>query len=298
MATAPQPSAAARREAAREAARQRREQEARRERRHRVLVIVAASVAVLVVAGAFGAVVIDSRRNASTHTDIAYGQASAKVRPPAADAVEAPTADALDGLVINAKGIGTDIPSDVHVAVYFDFQCPYCAKLEQANGPVLARLVGQGGVTVVYHPLAFLDRYSKNTLYSTRAANAAAVVAHSASDRFLPFLSALFAHQPPENSPGLTDAQIADAASEAGVPASVSATFTTTATGTYQDGDGNAHTGTWRTYAPWVFMLTAKAEKDFGAGFGTPIVMINGQQFTGDLYTPGALEQAIRAAQH
>ena len=40
-----------------------------------------------------------------------------------------------------------------------------------------------------------------------------------------------------------------------------------------------------------------QAERDFGASFGTPLVVINGQQFTGDLYTPGPLGQPIRTAQ-
>jgi len=35
--------------------------------------------------------------------------------------------------------------------------------------------------------------------------------------------------------------------------------------------------------------LALQAEGDFGASFGTPLVMINGQQFTGDLHTPGPL---------
>ena len=297
MVDASEPSAAARRQAAREAARQRREQQERRARRQRVIAIVASLVALLVVAGAVAAALIGSHRNGLTHTSIAYGQAGTSVQAPAADSVTAPAPNAADGLIINNKGIGNDNPSDVHVTVYLDFQCPYCGKFEQANGPVLAKLIGQGGVTVVYHPLAFLDRFSKNTLYSTRAANAAAVVAHGAGDKLLPFLSALYAHQPGENTPGLTDAQIADAAREAGVPDSVLATFTNTVTGTYNDADGNAHQGTWRTYSPWVYMLTQKAEKGFGASFGTPLVMINGQQFTGDLYTPGPLEQAISTAQ-
>ncbi len=158
---------------------------------------------------------LDSRRNAATHTGIADGQASAAVPPPAADSVDAPTPHALDGVVINSKGIGNDDPGDVHVAVSLDFPCPYCAKVEQANGPVLERLIAQGGVTVVYHPLAVLDRFSTNTLDATRTANAAATVAHGAGGRLLPFLSALFAHQPKENTPGLTDAPIVDAAREA-----------------------------------------------------------------------------------
>ena len=60
---------------------------------------------------------------------------------------------------------------------------------------------------------------------------------------------------------------------------------------------GTSHDGTWRTFAPWVFAQTAKAESDFGANFGTPTVLINGQPFTGDLYTKGPLEDAIHAAQ-
>jgi len=297
MANAPELGKTARREAAREAARRMREQEKKRARRSRIFAIVGACVATLAVVGTIGTVLIQSHRNSAQYAQVAYGGSDSAVVAPEASSVTAPVANATDGIIVNNKGLGSDNPSDVHVAIYFDFQCPYCRKFEEANGAALSALIQQGGVTLVYHPLAFLDRFSANTLYSTRSANAAAVVAHTAGDKFLPFIAALYAHQPAENTPGRTDSQISDAAREAGVPDSVAATFTDTIGGTYTDSKGNQHDGTWRQYAPWVFQQTAKAESDFGANFGTPTVLINGQRFTGDLYTNGPLEDAIRAAQ-
>jgi len=291
-----EPTKAERRAAAREAARLIREAEKRRVRRMRILAIVASSLAVIVVLGAVAFVVLQSRRTGAQYANVAYGGADVAASAPAPGAVTAPVANATSGILVNNLGLGVDRSSDVHVDLYFDFQCPYCQKFEAANGQALANLIAGGGVTLVYHPLAFLDRYSANTLYSTRAANAAAVVAQGASDRFLPFVAALFSHQPEENTPGLSDAEIAQIAADAGVPQEVASSFTNTVTGTYVDGKGNQHQGTWRTFAPWVFMLTQKAESDFGNQFGTPTVLVNGQRFTGDLYSDGPLEAAIVAA--
>ena len=76
--------------------------------------------------------------------------------------------------------------------------------------------------------LALFDRYSANTLYSTQAANAAAVVASKQGDKFAAFMAALYAHQLAENTPGLTDADIADLARGAGVSDAVASSFTDT----------------------------------------------------------------------
>ena len=43
-------------------------------------------------------------------------------------------------------------------------------------------------------------------------------------------------------------------------------------------------------------MLTQKARTEPGSGFGTPTVFVDGQRFTGDLYSEGPLEDAIRKA--
>ena len=93
----------------------------------------------------------------------------------------------------------------VKIDVYEDFMCPVCAEFERTTGPVINQLVGAGKVTVVYHPIAILDRHS-STQYSTRSAAVAAAAADG--HKFLEFHNALFARQPAENTPGLSDDQL------------------------------------------------------------------------------------------
>jgi protein-disulfide isomerase len=164
----------------------------------------------------------------------------------------------------------------VKLEVYADYMCPYCGRFERANGAEIARLVGDGTARQYLHPLNFLDQSSNGTRYSSRAANAVATVYDRAPDKLLPFNSALFANQPAEGSDGLSDEKIADLARQAGVPQSVTDTFTQ------------------GTFEPWV---AASTEAAFAAGLqGTPTVKINGQMFQGDLYTAGPLTEAITAA--
>ena len=61
----------------------------------------------------------------------------------------------------------------VTVTIYEDFMCPICGDLEAATRDWLPRYAAQGRVRVIYRPVAFLDRMSNGTEYSTRAANAA-----------------------------------------------------------------------------------------------------------------------------
>jgi protein-disulfide isomerase len=164
----------------------------------------------------------------------------------------------------------------VTVAVYLDYMCPYCGQFEKANGGELDRLIEEGTVRVELHPMSFLDKASGGTRFSTRAANAVATVAHRAPDKVLAVNRALFDRQPAEGSKGLTDAQIAEIATGAGVPQDVVTSFSAL------------------TFEPWVVEATQKA---FKAGVSnTPTVKINGEDFAGDLYTVGPLTQAIESA--
>jgi protein-disulfide isomerase len=152
----------------------------------------------------------------------------------------------------------------VTVEIYFDYMCPACGAFESANAGELDRLV------------SFLDDQSSGTEYSTRSANAVAVVADAAPDRVWAFHTALYGHQPREGSEGLSDEQIADVAADAGVPADVVDAFT----------DG--------TYRPWVASVTREA---FASGVqGTPTVKIDGVVFAGDVYAVGPLTEAIQSA--
>jgi protein-disulfide isomerase len=164
----------------------------------------------------------------------------------------------------------------VKLEIYLDYMCPYCGRFERANSAEIERLVANGTARVEIYPLSFLDRQSAGTQYSTRAANAVAAVADKAPDKVLTFNAALFGQQPEEGKPGLTDAQIAKLAADAGVPAGIVEGF---------------HEG---RFQPWIATSTDAA---FKSGItGTPTVRINGKKFDGDLYTAGPLTNAIMAA--
>jgi protein-disulfide isomerase len=164
----------------------------------------------------------------------------------------------------------------VKLELYLDYMCPFCGRFERTNGGEMDKLIADGTVRLELHPLAFLDRFSEGTRYSTRSANAIVTVAENVPDRLLAFNAALFANQPEEGSSGLTNDQIGSLAAEAGVPSDVVSLF----------GLG--------TYEPWLAQATDAA---FSSGItGTPTVKINGTVFKGDLYAVGPLTEAIVAA--
>jgi protein-disulfide isomerase len=102
------------------------------------------------------------------------------------------------------------------VAVFVDFQCPVCKSFEDQFGGDLQKLAKADKITLEYHPIAILDRYSQGTNYSSRAAAAAYAVAQENPDKFLDYLNILFQNQPTENTPGLTDQQLIDYAKQVG----------------------------------------------------------------------------------
>jgi protein-disulfide isomerase len=169
-----------------------------------------------------------------------------------------------------------DPDAPVRVALYFDYLCPACGAFEEANGGELTRLLDEGTVQVELRPMAFLDDLSEGTRYSTRTANAMATVADGAPDRTWAFHRALYAAQPAEGGPGLTDEEIADVAISAEVPQAVVDRF------------GDA------TFEPWAAAMTQRAFDD--GVEGTPTIVIEGRVFDGDPYTTGPLTEAIEQA--
>lgn len=164
----------------------------------------------------------------------------------------------------------------VKLEVYLDYMCPFCGRFERANNGEIDKLIADGTVRLELYPLAFLDRMSEGSRYSTRAANAVATVADRAPEKAAAFNKALFDNQPQEGTEGLSDARIAELAQQAGVPQAVVDVFDD------------------RIFEPWVAKST---EAVFDTGItGTPTVKINGEVFKGDLYTAGPLTQAVAAA--
>lgn len=102
----------------------------------------------------------------------------------------------------------------VRVDAFIDFLCPFCRRFELSSGPTLGRLVADGQVSLVYHPMNFLDEAS-TTNYSSRAAAASGCAADRG--RFVEYAHALFVNQPPEGGPGLSDAELAGIGSVVGL---------------------------------------------------------------------------------
>lgn len=188
------------------------------------------------------------------------------------------------GIPVGADGVaGTENEGAKTLDVYVDYMCPICKQFETLNAASIAEMREAGDLTLVVHPVSILDRASQGTEYSTRAASAAAWVADQAPEQFSAFHDAMFASQPQENTPGLSDEQIAQVAEQAGVPADVAAGIAS----------GEAH----ETYAEWVSAsseVAGNTESLLNAegGFGTPTVVIDGERFEG-WQAPGGLTQAI-----
>ena len=100
------------------------------------------------------------------------------------------------------------------VDVFIDFLCPFCRQFELSAGEALAAMVAAGQISLVYHPMDFLDAAS-TTRYSTRAAAAAGCAADGG--RFAGYAHALFVDQPPEGGAGLTDARLIEIGVAAGL---------------------------------------------------------------------------------
>jgi len=159
----------------------------------------------------------------------------------------------------------------VRVDAFIDFLCPFCRRFELSAGPTLAGLVSGGQVSLVYHPMNFLDEAS-TTSYSTRAAAASGCAADGG--RFAEYAHALFVSQPPEGGPGLSDAELAGLGRAVGL-------------------DGAAFTACLSdaAYSDWPPYVTARA-----AALGvdaTPTVLVAGAVVTPEARPIGA---AVAAA--
>jgi protein-disulfide isomerase len=168
-----------------------------------------------------------------------------------------------DGVVVGAGTVAVD--------AYIDFQCPFCRQFELTAGPTLDTLVADEIISLVYHPMNFLDAVSP-TNYSTRAAAAAG----AASDHgmFRGYTNALFVNQPPEGGPGLTDGQLVELGQDIGI--------------TDPEFAETIHRGRYLLWPPYV---TERAVQR-GIG-GTPSVFVRGIPVAA---RPGPLLVAVQAA--
>lgn len=172
----------------------------------------------------------------------------------------------------NSRGDGI-VTGDgpVTVDAYIDFLCPYCRQFEMSSGSTLGALLTDGKISLVYHPMNFLDEAS-TTQYSTRAAAAAGCASDEGA--FLRYLRALYVNQPEEGGPGLSDEELAALGATVGMdPARFGAAL---AQGRYMQ---------WPSY------VTDRAA-EVGVN-GTPTVMVNQQVVAAE---PQAITDAVSAS--
>jgi protein-disulfide isomerase len=230
-----------------------REMVLRRHRRRRTLAVSLVATVVIVAAALVGAGLVRA-------TNSEAGEAPSRV--------PAGTTGDKAGLVFSSGAVRVDL--------YLDYLCPECRNTERALAADLLTLKASGSVTLVYHPVAFLNDYSSPSGYSARAASAAACAADEG--KFEQYAAVLFDKQPAERGPGLSEAQLVAAGQDAGI---IEDSFATC-----------VHDG---TYDPWVTYVSDVAASDNVAL--TPVVMVDGRRIDVTGSDPGAsLARAVDEA--
>lgn len=171
-----------------------------------------------------------------------------------------------DGVVMSKPG------ASVTVEMYVDLQCPACKAYEERVAPTLEKLVADGTVKLVVHPIAILNRMS-STEYSSRAASAVASAADEG--KFWQYAKVLYAEQPPEGGDGLTADKLVELGKKVGL-----------------DSPEFAQSVKSEQYSDWVDQITQTA-KDKGIS-ATPTVLVNGDQITDS--TADGLKTAVEKA--
>ncbi len=266
-----------RREAAREKARTLRNQHRKKDRRRRVFLQGGLALVVIVIVAIVALVVTNGIRPPSrgplnmASDGIKIGSGFKAISTPALRPGEDPTPSKT-----NAKDV-------IAIQIYLDYQCPICGAFEKTNASQISTWVKTGAATLEIHPISILDRVSLGTKYSTRSANAAACVANFSPNNFFDLSALLYAHQPAENTNGLSDGQIISLVKKV-KPAKL---------GSIESCISN------QTFKSWVNAATTRATTGPITGTnvdkvsGTPTVIINGQQYTGAVNDSSAFASAV-----
>jgi len=172
--------------------------------------------------------------------------------------------------------------SVVDIHVYVDYLSPAARQWQLANAKQLASWVSDGAATLTYHPVSMLAAKSNGTKYSLRAASAAACVATLEPSKFFSFNNELLTRQPAVDSDGFSDKELADIAQATGSddPKKLRECIET------------------ESYATWVKGATERAISGIPGTndltlTGTPMVVVNGQQYVGDMSDAAEFSQFV-----
>lgn len=200
------------------------------------------------------------------------------------DQAPAATTEPTEGAEVQgdeaATPAATAAPVEIHV--YVDYLSPGAREWQLANSPQLSSWVSEGAVTLTYHPVSMLTAKSNGTKYSLRAAAAAACVATYSSDVFFKFNNELLTRQPAVDSDGFSNTELASMAIASGSdnPKKLRDCIETEA------------------FSAWVKAATERAIGSIpGADglslTGTPMVVVNGQQYVGQMADPAEFSQFV-----
>jgi protein-disulfide isomerase len=159
---------------------------------------IIASVAIIGIFSVLGVALYAIMDRSGDPTVVASGSPSAPASASAPTSADPPRqADFREGLVVGS--------GPVRVDVYVDYQCPPCGTFESATGSVLEGYLASDRIALSIHPVAFIDRRSRNE-YSTRTA--AAMACAYEEDKVLEFHGYLLRNQPEEDTFGPTDREL------------------------------------------------------------------------------------------
>ena len=270
------------RAAAREKARDLRTSQQRKDRRNKAILSGGIVVGVLAIAAIVAVVIVSAIRPTvpgpkNMASDGVVVGAGLKVKAtPALSAEARPVASSPD-----PSG------STVDIRIYADYLCKLCGEFQRTNLQQLQPLVEDGAVTIEMHPVAIYTSHSAGTRYSLRSANAAACVANYSPNSFWKFNESLFANQPAEGGPGLSDQQLKQRAKTAGAtPAS--------------DVGSCIDEGRFKT---WVGTASDRAlsgpipNSDVEKMTNALLVLVNGKPYTGSLTNAADFKAFVLQAQ-
>ncbi|MFT4214432.1 MAG: thioredoxin domain-containing protein [Microbacterium sp.] len=201
--------------------------------------------------------------------------------PDDADATPVATASATPQGEATASPTATAAAA-VEIHVFVDYLSTGARDWQLANSQQLSTWVADGAVTLTYHPVSLLTAKSNGTKYSLRAASAAACVATYSPASFFAFNHDLLSRQPAVDSDGFSDEELAEMAIAAGSddPKTLRDCVETEA------------------YASWVKAATERAiagipGSDDLSLTGTPMIVVNGEQYVGDMTDAAEFSQFV-----
>jgi len=170
--------------------------------------------------------------------------------------------------------------------VWEDFQCPACARFEEASGAAVQALIDAGKLRVEYRPTIFLDTnlVSANTAAGNPNSSQRATLGFGCAvdaNAAEKYHAGVFASQPADEGAGYSTDTLVSIAESSGITGDALASFTDCLTS--------------EKYAGWVANSYAAFNSEGVSS--TPTALLNGNAVSGDvLLDPVQLTAAIEAA--